>query len=212
MKVNNKPHFCKSCEETNPENFYPKDKGKCKKCQIEKAKKWKTNNIEKVKISNRKYAKNYYYENTEQVKNTTKEWRYKNKEHLREYYKNKIKNDVGYKIRNNIRKRHKRVLFGIKNTTKYLGCDKNFFRDYIESLWEPWMNWNNYGNKEGFWSLEHIIPLNFLDIDDTKVIENEKNKKILHYTNIKPLLHLDNVKKGDKINEKDLVEFLERVI
>ena len=27
-----KPHCCKTCGETNPENFYPTQKGTCKKC------------------------------------------------------------------------------------------------------------------------------------------------------------------------------------
>ena len=37
------------------------------------------------------------------------------------------------------------------------------FKIYIESLWEDWMNWENYGlynGKENYgWDFDHIVPL-----------------------------------------------------
>jgi len=55
------------------------------------------------------------------------------------------------------------------------------------------MTWDNYGRKEGQWSIDHIIPCAIFDLSDP--IEQ---KQCFHYTNLQPLWHIDNLKKSDK--------------
>lgn len=75
-----------------------------------------------------------------------------------------------------------------------LGCSIPQFIIHIESLFRPGMNWDNYGNKSGQWSIDHKIPLSCVDLTDRNLF-----LMVCHYTNLQPLWHLDNLKKGNKI-------------
>ena len=35
------------------------------------------------------------------------------------------------------------------------------WREHMELLFEPWMNWDNNGKGEGTWQIEHKIPRSF---------------------------------------------------
>jgi hypothetical protein len=85
------------------------------------------------------------------------------------------------------------VLKGITSTTKGLGCDKEFLREYIENQFTEGMSWDNYGNREGQWSLDHIKPVS-LYYDNPELLP-----ELIHYTNLQPLWHVDNVRKGKKV-------------
>jgi hypothetical protein len=80
-----------------------------------------------------------------------------------------------------------------KKTEEILGLSFEDFRSYIESRFEPWMNWDNYGNigyrvPEEFnltWHLDHIIP--------TSIAENEWEIELLnHFSNFSPLCAREN--------------------
>src|ERR1035437_6964812 len=64
----------------------------------------------------------------------------------------------------------------------YLGCSSAEFRLHIEGQFEPWMNWDNYGQGRGKWSLDHIVPCNRFDLS-----KEEDRLKCYHYTNLRPL-------------------------
>lgn len=68
---------------------------------------------------------------------------------------------------------------------KIVGLSPENFKQYIESKFEPWMNWDNYGLfKVGEfnygWDLDHIIPLS-VATDETRLFE------LWYYTNLQPL-------------------------
>jgi hypothetical protein len=51
-----------------------------------------------------------------------------------------------------------------KGKTREILCyTPNEFKLYIESLWEPWMNWRNYGHhstsQKRVWNIDHIKPV-----------------------------------------------------
>ncbi len=75
-----------------------------------------------------------------------------------------------------------------------VGCCMSDLIKYIESLWLPGMSWENYGNKEGNWQLDHIIP-----VCSFNLIEAEQQKACYHYTNVRPLWKIDNLRKGAKL-------------
>jgi hypothetical protein len=70
-------------------------------------------------------------------------------------------------------------------TCEILGLDYESFKLYIESQFEPWMNWDNYGKykKDTYnygWDIDHIIP--------TSVAKTEEEViKLNHHTNLRPL-------------------------
>ena len=76
---------------------------------------------------------------------------------------------------------------GYKKTSKtntILGCTFEEFKSYLESKFEPWMNWDNkglYNGQPNFgWDIDHIIPLS-----SAKTVEDIV--KLNHYTNLQPL-------------------------
>lgn len=72
-------------------------------------------------------------------------------------------------------------------------------KNHIESLWESWMNWENYGgrtdNPEKTWQLDHIRPhssFNYASVYDPEFLE------CWDLTNLQPLEKIANMKKGRK--------------
>jgi len=107
----------------------------------------------------------------------------------KEYGKARRKIDSLFKLKSNLRtligqtfrkNRHNKR----SKTVDILGCSIEIFKMYIESKWELWMNWDNYGKYNGEenygWDLDHIIPVSI-----AKSIE--ELQKLNHYSNFQPL-------------------------
>jgi hypothetical protein len=74
---------------------------------------------------------------------------------------------------------------------RYLGCSAPQLHSYLTPMLKRGMTWNNYGS---MWHVDHVIPLasfNLLDEGD--------RAKAFHYTNLQPLMAIDNIRKGDTI-------------
>ena len=90
-----------------------------------------------------------------------------------------------HSVGNIILKAIKRKGYSKKSKTeKILGCTYEEFKQYIESKWEPWMNWDNHGLYNGElnygWDIDHIIP--------TSIAMCEKELIDLNnYKNLQPL-------------------------
>ena len=74
-----------------------------------------------------------------------------------------------------------------------IGCDAAFAFQYLELQFLLGMTWDNHGNKSGQWSIDHKIPLATAQTEEELI-------GLFHYTNLQPLWHMDNVKKGSKLN------------
>ena len=156
-------------------------------------------NKEKIKENSRKY----YYDNYERNRLVDKEYYQNNKEKIKVYrekyklirnekHRERIKTDYLYKLKCNISTLIKMSFKSsrhIKNskTNEILGCTIDEFKNYLESQFEPWMSWDNYGNpKDGIfepnktWDIDHIIPTSYAKTEDDII-------KLNHYTNLKPL-------------------------
>jgi hypothetical protein len=74
-----------------------------------------------------------------------------------------------------------------------LGCTIKKFKVYLESRFLLGMNWDNYGKGYSKWNIDHIKPLSKIDLTNRKEF-----LKAAHYTNMQPLWHTDNIKKGNR--------------
>ncbi len=169
---------------------------------------WFINNPEKIKesrirnkngkkISDKKYAQ----ANKIKLNMKKKEWALANPEKNREaktkYFLKKLSTDVLFKLKHtittSIRGSFKKNGFTKRSRThEILGCTFEEFRTYLESKFEPWMNWSNYGNATGIssetnitWDIDHIIPISSA-ITETDII------RLNHYTNLQPLCSYTN--------------------
>jgi hypothetical protein len=150
--------------------------------------------LEKQKI-NRDTNKRIY---TDEQKLARKLYREINKDKLlayaKEYNKIKRKEDPIFKLKDNLRSRICEI-FRNKNIVKksktqvILGCSFDDFKEYLESKFEDWMNWDNKGLYNGTanygWDIDHKIPL-------ASATTEEDLLKLNHYTNLQPLCSYTN--------------------
>jgi hypothetical protein len=141
----------------------------------------------------------YRKENKEKRSAQYKSWFSLNRKKVMEKRKLRVKTDIQYRLQGTLRHRLLMALGRYRQGTKSasavkdLGMSMPEFIKYIESLWTPGMSWDNYGNKIGSWSLDHIKALSTFDLSCPS-----QQKQAVYYTNIRPLWHKDNLSKGNR--------------
>lgn len=113
-----------------------------------------------------------------------------------EYYKERRKHDLQFKLKTGLRTRLNIAIKGAQkggSAIRDLGCSMDEFKRYIESKFMPGMNWDNWGHGKGKWNLDHIVPLSWFDLTNA-----EQFKTAAHFTNYQPLWHFDNLSKKDR--------------
>lgn len=189
--------------------LYDKEYRKKNKDKLnEQKKKWAQENPDKIlkikqkykeakKITDRKYAIN----NKEKIKEQKKKWAQENPDKVKsanaKYHKNRLKNDELYKLKHIIssiiRDSLKRKGYCKSyRSVEILGCSIDIFKNYIESKFESWMSWENYGRPEDgiyelnkTWDIDHVIPLRSASSEEDII-------KLNHYTNLQPLCSYHN--------------------
>jgi hypothetical protein len=176
------------------------------------------NNTETIKkqateysINNKEKIKNYY----ESRKNTVlKQYNQVNKDRIKECNRNWCKinrkpklsvsereiRKLNYKLSNRLRQRLCKAIDGNYKTgsaVKDLGCTVEQLKQHLESKFQTGMTWDNW--RIDGWHIDHIKPLASFDLTDRKQL-----LEACHYTNLQPLWATDNLRKGDKVLEKQL--------
>lgn len=124
-----------------------------------------------------KRKKTYRENNKDKTREALKKWKTKTRENNPLF--NFIEN-TRQLINNSLRFKSDRT-----NTKIYqiLGCTSNQFRAYLESQFEPWMNWDNralYNGQPNYgWDIDHIIPLSSVKTEEEAI-------KLNHHTNLRP--------------------------
>lgn len=88
----------------------------------------------------------------------------------------------------------------VEHTTVYLGCSSNQFYDYIVSKMTPEMNISNI-------HLDHIKPVSKFDLSSIDEIY-----KCCHWSNIQPMLAIDNLRKSNKWTNADEENWRKNII
>jgi len=176
--------------------YYKKNKERLKKDYednkdkiLASRKEYYSKNKDKIRKDNKKY----YDNNIEKVLLNKKKYRSKNKQIISQeknnYKKERLKKDPVYKLKCNIKCLIRNSIFlkGFKKNSKtaeILGCTIGQFKEYLESQFKSWMNWNNYGKYNGElnygWDIDHIIPSSSASTENEVIQLN-------HYTNLQPL-------------------------
>ena len=89
----------------------------------------------------------------------------------------------------------KRRSLTYSHTQNLVGCSSLELRQFIESQFEEGWTWENWGK---VWEIDHIQPYSHFDLTD-----HEQVKKVMHYTNVRPLSIQDNRTKSDKMEKKE---------
>ena len=192
---------CPECKQTKSTTEFNKSKSrhdglthKCKQCIYKYNNKWAGDNKKHVAAKLKEWNQNN--------PNYAKKWVENNKEHLNSYnrvYRAKVRKENPTKrimetFRNQVAKNVKiKGFIKGKSTLEILGLESwDDFRKHMECQFIEGMSWNNYGNKvETDWSIDHIIPV-------SSASTLEEFYKLNHYTNLRPLWHIDNLRKGNR--------------
>jgi hypothetical protein len=191
---------CTKCGISKPLTFYFKQASmrdghqkQCKLCSKKQNGLYRIDHIDTI----RSLAQANYNINKKEICEKNKVRYYKNIEKSREYnriYTNtKLKEDMLFKLRHNLRNliRNSLVGNGFSKRTKtfqILGCSFNDFKCHIEQQFCPGMLWENYGK----WEYDHIIPVSSATSETEIIVLN-------HYTNFQPLWKEHNRSKSNKI-------------
>jgi len=187
---------CKKCSEIKflnefSNNSKSKDRKSysCRECEKDQNKKYYLENVE---ISNNR-SKTYYEKNKDKNLVYKKEYYQENKENI--LYKNVLynrkrrKEDPLYRLKKNISNNiantlKSKELRKTKRTIEILGCSVSEFKLYIETQFEDWMDWSNYGLYNGElnygWDLDHKQPSSSAQTEEELLALN-------HYSNFQPL-------------------------
>jgi len=206
--------ICTKCKKIQPLNEFNKNRARedglsihCKSCVKENTSLYYIKNRDKI-LS---YSKTYKEENDRTEYH--KQWYKDNKDDLKQkekiYRKNKydtdplfrLKTTSGIQIRNSINN------LGFERKSKtidVLNCSITFYKEYIESQFLEWMNWENYGKYNGEfnygWDIDHIIPM-------SSAKNEEELLKLLKYNNTQPLCSKINREiKKNKIEWQNLLD------
>lgn len=131
----------------------------------------------KEKINKRKKA---YYETNKEKINKQKVQYERERKKIDPLYK--LRKNIGTLIRNSINNNgYKKT----SSTANILGCSFEEFKQHLESLFEPWMSWDNYGlyKRDTYnygWDIDHIIP-------SSSGLNEQEITTLNNYTNLKPL-------------------------
>lgn len=145
-------------------------------------------------------------------KKCSRSWMIQNRDKARkrsnDWDKAKRNVDVRYKLRRNTMHA---IIASVRNysfNTKLERLKEHIFdhlpytsdelKAHIESLWESWMNWDNYGrfDKERMtWQIDHIVPQSKLPFES---FEDKNFQKLWALENLRPLETITNIKKGNK--------------
>ncbi len=78
----------------------------------------------------------------------------------------------------------------LKSSIEYLGCNGEYFKEFITRKMVPGMNWDNI-------HLDHIKPVVAFNLED-----HEQFLDCCHYSNFQPLFAIDNLEKNGKWNDE----------
>lgn len=191
----------------------------CVECSAAARKKYRLENAESVRVKRMAYRKQRGHIEREKdrvarAKNPAlsraraARWREKNKEKVQandrakwpgrrdkamETKRDRYANDPIYAMKTNARSRIGRAFKAmgfskLSSASRLLGCSWIELKTHIERQFLKGMTWQNRGSE---WHLDHIVPLALAKTE-------EEIKSLCHFTNLRPLWAIENLKKNAK--------------
>lgn len=189
--IRNKEYYTLNKEDINSKRWdREKDKiSKLSTIEHDTYKYLKNEIVKKCRENNPGQSKEYYILNSDRIKLSVSEYRSKNRDIINLNFKNRYKNDSIFRLSTNIRNLirssiHSNNYIKKSKTQDILGCSFEEFKLHLESKFEHWMTWENYGMYNGEighgWDIDHIIP-------SSSAITEYDVFLLNHYTNLQPL-------------------------
>jgi len=172
----------------------------------DKIKEYNVNNKDKILnwgkkhyINNREHYieknKQYGKDNPEVRRKATAKYLKSNPEYYRQYRRNRYNTNPQFKLRIILGNRLNEVLKKNKtnktsNIILLLVCTLDEVKQHIENQFTELMFWDNHCI---YWEVDHIIPCDKFDLTNI-----EQQKQCFHYSNLQPLIKIENRQKSNK--------------
>lgn len=167
--------------------------------------------VNKYHEKHKEKERQYYFDNREKIIQRTKEYSAKNREKInlqtRERRKDplvRLRHDVSTLIRHGIK--------GVKIGTfvNHLPYTMLELRQYLESKFEPWMNWDNWSVYDSktwndndpstwTWQIDHIVPQSVIAYES---MDSEEFRKCWAFGNLRPYSAKQNVLDGTRLPKR----------
>lgn len=180
---------CLKCHKIGTEaDFYKSDRSTCKGCRRTAAAEWRSRN--KTHVRNQR--RTHYNANRARITAASLAYYYANKEAILPRIglraRDRRRDDPVAKLTHGIRKRMSQVIRGgcPRDWRDLIGYDPALLVPHLESLFEPWMSWSNYGTE---WHVDHRRPVSSFDLP-------AQVRECWALANLRPLRAIENLRKG----------------
>lgn len=141
-----------------------------------------------------KYKRNKDGYRNQCIKCHSVRWKKYYNEGYNKILKDKAINDMIYRLKQNQKSYlHQQLknskLKKINSTNKYIGCNIEQLKKWLEFQFDNDMNWINKS-----WQLDHIIPVSLFNLND-----DFERQLAFNWTNIQPLYTKDNLQKSNNL-------------
>ena len=207
---------CSKCEVVKPlDEFRHRNDSKdgrrnnCKGCQYEYQQHYHQANREKILEckkqhyqDNKEKKKQYCQDNKEKKKEYDRQYHQEHKTERNKYERNRRADEPGIALRQSV-SRHIYNALTRNNGSKlgesvlqYLPYTIEQLKEHLENQFEDWMNWSNHGK----WHIDHIYPQSKLPYDS---MTHPNFQKCWALENLQPLEAIENIKKGNRLYERE---------
>jgi hypothetical protein len=167
----------------------------CNLCN-NKQKEYRNNTKNKIKA--KQYRTKYYCDHRDTILAQSMSYRsradVKIKRNTAERHKKQ--NNIGYRLICYLRSRNSDILKNISkpiHAKDGIGCSIDELKRHIEKQFLPGMTWDNWGNGDGKWNIDHIKPFCLCNKNNIEEILNNN-----HYTNLRPMWWKENISRKYK--------------
>jgi hypothetical protein len=187
-------------------------RGQCVSCRKKFLKQYRTDNHEDILLAKKEYREenkdsiyeyNKWYAEThkDEVRERQRNHQQDNRDNLNAARRERIKNDINFRIACNLRSRLWEIIKNGKKTgsaVRDLGCFVEYLMFRLESMFHinpktgEIMSLDNYGFYG--WHVDHIIPISFFDLE-----YREELLVACNYLNLQPMWSEQNHSKSDTL-------------
>lgn len=203
--------ICRNCEEEKDKDTCFKPKRRiCIECDRLRGRLYRQSERGKAK------SKAWLEQNQDRMAELRARWFQENKAYVAEKNRLRYHSDPVYKLSKTCKRRIQLAfkdasLHKSERTVEYLGCSVPYLLEWFSRCFDEKMTIHNHGT---YWHMDHVIPINTLDLTDPKQV-----RLCFSWFNLSPLIGSENCSKHDKIvssqvrsHIRKLIEFVDRMM